>query len=499
MPPDWSDEQKRISYYEQLNQPMSAQTFTESIRREMTEALSEFNHSLPGNPHVKIYSPGGSEQGLFQISKLKAQPDPPSIGLVKEAIQERYGMLDLLDVFVEADKLVDFTRFFTHSGTKEVRSREALRPLILLDAFAEGTNMGIKRIANTNSRNSYDELLYVRKTYFSPEALRNAIGAVVNEILRRRDPAIWGQGNACASDGKRFSVWDQNLMAEWRTRYKGYGVKIYWHVETNAVSIYSQLKNYSASEPAAMIEGLIRHDTEMRVEKNFVDSHGQSEVAFAFCRLLNDFKLMPRLKRIKYEGLYLPDKGMASDFPNLAGVLTRPIRWKIMEQQYDEMMKATVAMRYGDATAEAILRRYSSVNSTHPTYKALIELGKAEKTIFLCNYLSSIDIRREIQAGLNVIENWNGTNDFIFYARRGRLMTNDQQDMEISVLSLHLLQNCLILINTLLLERTIEQRNMLEEMSPEDMRALTPLFYGHVNPYGLFELDLERASFLEVA
>ena len=78
-------------------------------------------------------------------------------------------------------------------------------------------------------------------------------------------------------------------------------------------------------------------------------------------------------------------------------------------------------------------------------------------------------------------------------------MTNDQQDMEISVLSLHLLQNCLILINTLLLERTIEQRNMLEELSPEDMRALTPLFYGHVNPYGLFELNLERASFLEVA
>jgi len=90
---------------------------------------------------------------------------------------------------------------------------------------------------------------------------------------------IWGEGNACASDGKRFLAWDQNLMTEWRTRYKGYGVKIYWHVETNAVSIYSQLKNHSASEAAAMIEGLIRHDTQMRVEKNFVDSHGQSEIA----------------------------------------------------------------------------------------------------------------------------------------------------------------------------------------------------------------------------
>ena len=59
-------------------------------------------------------------------------------------------MLDLLDVFLEADNLADFTRYFRHSGTKQVRSREQLRPLILLDLFAEGTNTGIKRIAQAN-------------------------------------------------------------------------------------------------------------------------------------------------------------------------------------------------------------------------------------------------------------------------------------------------------------------------------------------------------------
>ena len=81
----------------------------------------------------------------------------------------------------------DFTRFFTHSGTKEVRSRETLRPLLILDLFAGGTNTGIKRVANANDRYSYEELLYVRKTYFSPEALRNANGAVVNKLLALRN------------------------------------------------------------------------------------------------------------------------------------------------------------------------------------------------------------------------------------------------------------------------------------------------------------------------
>ncbi len=42
----------------------------------------------------------------------------------------------------------------------------------------------------------------------------------------------------------------------------------------------------SSSEASAMIEGVLRHCTEMEVERQFVDSHGQSEVAIAFCRLL---------------------------------------------------------------------------------------------------------------------------------------------------------------------------------------------------------------------
>ena len=119
-------------------------------------------------------------------------PGPNQV--IKEKIGSRYGMLDLLDVFVEADRLVDFARFFTHSGTREVRSREALRPLLILDLFGEATNMGIKQVANANDRYRYDELLYVRKTYFSPEALRNANGAVVNKLLALRNPRFVGRG-----------------------------------------------------------------------------------------------------------------------------------------------------------------------------------------------------------------------------------------------------------------------------------------------------------------
>lgn len=67
------------------------------------------------------------------------------------------------------------------------------------------------------------------------------------------------------------------------------------HVERKSVCIYSQPKTCSASEVAAMLEGLLRHDTSADLDRNYVDTHGASIVGFAFCHLLG-FRLLPRLK-----------------------------------------------------------------------------------------------------------------------------------------------------------------------------------------------------------
>ncbi len=131
-----------------------------------------------------------------------------------------------------------------------------------------------------------------------------------------------------------------------------------------------------------MIEGVLRHCTEMSVEKNYVDSHGQSEVAFAFCHLLR-FQLLPRLKGIHTQKLYRPGPGHKDAYPNLEPVLTRPINWSLIRQQYDELVKYATALRLGTAETESILRRFTRNTPQHPTYQALAELGKAVKIIFL--------------------------------------------------------------------------------------------------------------------
>ena len=228
MPANWQQEAQRVAYYQGLAQPVEVSSFIDPLREQLTQTLTWFNRDLPRNPSVRLTTPAANDdRRLFAVDRLTAQPEPQSLDRIKDLISQRYGMVDLLDIFVEAERLTAFTRFFTHSGTKEVRSRDALRPLLLLDLFAEGTNTGIKRVATANQRYGYDELLYVRKHYFSIDALRQANAAVVNKILALRNPRLWGEGSACASDGKRFESWRQNLMTEWRSRYKGYGVMIY--------------------------------------------------------------------------------------------------------------------------------------------------------------------------------------------------------------------------------------------------------------------------------
>src|SRR6266851_4374452 len=191
----------------------------------------------------------------------------------------------------------------------------------LISCAREAVSSPIKRMSAGEQRTNYKDLLYIRRRYITKDQLRAAIREVVNATLRERLPQIWGEGTtACASDSKRFGAWDQNLMTEWHARYRGPGVLIYWHVERKSTCIYSQLTRCSSSEVAAMITGLLRHASEMQVDRNYVDTHGQSEIGFAFCSLLG-FQLLPRLKNLHAQRLYRPGGSSSEAWPTLAPVL----------------------------------------------------------------------------------------------------------------------------------------------------------------------------------
>jgi TnpA family transposase len=240
-----------------------------------------------------------------------------------------------------------------------------------------------------------------------------------------------------------------------------------------------------------MIKGVIDHDTKMNMDKVFVDTHGQSVVGFAVSHIL-DFDLLPRFKAINKQKLFGVTAKDKAKYKNLSLIIKGNINWKLIEDNYEGVIKHMVALKLGIVEPSVLIKRFSRDNYNHPVYKALVEIGKAQKSIFLCDYLESEDLRIEINDGLNVVERLNHVMDFIFYGKLGEMKTNNIVDQELSVLCLHLLQSCMVYINTLIIQQILSEPHWENKLTPEDYRALTPLFSGHINPYGLFPIDFEQ-------
>ncbi len=112
--------------------------------------------------------------------------------------------------------------------------------------------------------------------------------------------------------------------------------------------------------------------------------------------------------------------------------MTRPIRWDLIEQNYDQMIKFATAVRVGTASAEAVLRRFTR-NASHPVYQAMLELG---------------------------------------------------------MIALHILQAAIVYVNTLMVQEVLALPEWEGVLTAEDRLGLTPLFWSHILPYGEVRLNM---------
>ena len=83
-------------------------------------------------------------------------------------------------------------------------------------------------------------------------------------------------------------------------------------------------------------------------------------------------------------------------------------------------------------------------------------------------------------------------NDFILYGKGGEFTSNRIEEQELQMLGLHLLQVSLVYVNTLMMQQVLAEPEWQGRLTEPDLRALTPLKWQHINPYGTFMLDMHE-------
>ena len=137
------------------------------------------------------------------------------------------------------------------------------------------------------------------------------------------------------------------------------------------------------------------------------------------------------------------------------------------------------------ATASLLVRKLSSYPRQNGLAAALRELGRIERTLFILNWLQSVDLRRRVQVGLNKGEARNALARAVFFNRLGEVRDRSFEQQRYRASGLNLVTAAIVLWNTTYLERATRALSNQTTPADESLRQyLSPLGWEHINLTG---------------
>ena len=203
------------------------------------------------------------------------------------------------------------------------------------------------------------------------------------------------------------------------------------------------------------------HETDLTIEEHYTDTAGYTDQVFGLTHLLG-FRFAPRLRDLSDSKIYTI--GKSSDFPKLEKLLRGQINTKIIQENYDDVLRLAHSIREGTVSASLIMGKLGSYARQNSLATALREMGRIEKTIFILDYLSSEALRRKIHRGLNKGEAMNALARAIFFGKHGELRERALQDQLQRASALNILINAISVWNTVYLTQAADYRKSSKQM-----------------------------------
>lgn len=109
-------EQRRDEHHQALQQPRDVEQFIQKVQSEMRFWLERLDSGIPKNQAVQISSKKG---GWINLTPFTPLPEPPLLAHLKDALLERWSVINLLDMLKETDLRVGVTSEFHTSTARE--------------------------------------------------------------------------------------------------------------------------------------------------------------------------------------------------------------------------------------------------------------------------------------------------------------------------------------------------------------------------------------------
>ena len=161
-----------------------------------------------------------------------------------------------------------------------------------------------------------------------------------------------------------------------------------------------------------------------------------------------------------------------------------PLNLRLIEQQFDEILRLASSIKQGSVTASLILRKLSAYPRQNSLAMALRELGRIERTLFMLHWLRDPALRRRVNAGLNKGEARNALTRAIFLNRLGELRDRSFENQRYRASGLNLAATAITLWNTVYLERAIKALGVDKTIDESLLPHLSPLSWEHIHLTG---------------
>jgi Tn3 transposase DDE domain len=126
--------------------------------------------------------------------------------------------------------------------------------------------------------------------------------------------------------------------------------------------------------------------------------------------------------------------------------------------------------------------------------RAISELGRIPKTLYMLAYVDDESYRRRILLQLNRGEGRHSIARAVFHGQRGELRQRYREGQEDQLGALGLVVNAIVLWNTLYMDAALQQ--LLEKdlpVDPADVARLSPLVHRHINFQGRYSFALAES------